>query len=61
MDVYEHYRWRYILLNKGKDASGDFKAYNGLITTDKWQDKYFKAGADTKSASPLRKDLTFFE
>jgi len=38
MDVYDHYRFRY-LLKKRKD-----RAFNGLKRTDDWQDKYFKDG-----------------
>ena len=37
MDIYDHYRWRYIL-----QTTPDIKdAFHGLKTTDKWQDYYF--------------------
>lgn len=36
MDVYDHYRWRWQLQEKGVD-----KAFNGLETDDSWQEKYF--------------------
>lgn len=39
MDVYDHYRWRYILQQKGAAA------WTGLATDDRWQDKYFFAGS----------------
>jgi phosphatidylserine/phosphatidylglycerophosphate/cardiolipin synthase-like enzyme len=39
MDVYDHYRWRYMLQQKGASA------WTGLATDDKWQDKYFFAGS----------------
>lgn len=35
MDVYDHYRWRYTLQEKGHQA------WSGLATSDTWQDKYF--------------------
>jgi hypothetical protein len=35
MDVYDHYRWRYMLQQKGNSA------WTGLAVTDSWQDKYF--------------------
>jgi phosphatidylserine/phosphatidylglycerophosphate/cardiolipin synthase-like enzyme len=38
MDVYDHYRWRFMLQQKGGTA------WNGLSSTDSWQDNYFKAG-----------------
>jgi phosphatidylserine/phosphatidylglycerophosphate/cardiolipin synthase-like enzyme len=38
MDVYDHYRWRFMLQSKGTSA------WTGLASDDKWQDKYFKAG-----------------
>ncbi|HEX9046477.1 MAG TPA: phospholipase D-like domain-containing protein [Verrucomicrobiae bacterium] len=38
MDVYDHYRWRFMVQQKG-DA-----AWTGLVTDDAWQDKYFKEG-----------------
>jgi hypothetical protein len=39
MDVYDHYRWRYTLQDKGS------KAWSGLATDDRWQDKYFNVKA----------------
>lgn len=41
MDIYDHYRWRYRL----EKARGGAKAFYGLDTEDKWQDKYFKSGS----------------
>lgn len=38
MDVYDHYRFRYLLKNKKN------KAFNGLKRDDSWQNKYFKDG-----------------
>jgi phosphatidylserine/phosphatidylglycerophosphate/cardiolipin synthase-like enzyme len=38
MDVYDHYRWRYMV-----EQQGD-KAWTGLETTPSWQDKYFQTG-----------------
>jgi hypothetical protein len=38
MDVYDHYRWRFMLQSKGTSA------WTGLASDDKWQDKYFKTG-----------------
>ena len=35
MDIYDHYRWRFLLQQKGNQA------WNGLVTNDSWQDKYF--------------------
>lgn len=35
MDVYDHYRWRFLLQQKGRSA------WTGLQTNDTWQDKYF--------------------
>ena len=35
MDVYDHYRWRFLLQQKGNQA------WNGLVINDSWQDKYF--------------------
>src|SRR5205814_207567 len=34
MDVYDHYRWRWVLQQKRS------KAWNGLDPTDAWQQKY---------------------
>jgi len=39
MDVYDHYRWRFMLQHKGKAA------WNGLVASDTWQDKYFYPGS----------------
>jgi len=39
MDVYDHYRWRYVRERYGA------KAFTGLARTDDWQDKYFRDGA----------------
>jgi hypothetical protein len=36
MDIYDHYRWRYWIQQKGKSA------WTGLQTTPAWQDKYFQ-------------------
>jgi len=38
MDVYDHYRWRFMVQQKGNAA------WTGLVTNDAWQDRYFKAG-----------------
>lgn len=35
LDVYDHYRFRYIIQKSGK------RAFSGLDTSDKWQNKYF--------------------
>jgi phosphatidylserine/phosphatidylglycerophosphate/cardiolipin synthase-like enzyme len=35
MDVYDHYRFRYLVQQHPQDA------FSGLDTDDKWQDKYF--------------------
>lgn len=37
MDVYDHYRWRFSLMTTPAN-----KRFQGLDTTSKWQDKYFK-------------------
>jgi phosphatidylserine/phosphatidylglycerophosphate/cardiolipin synthase-like enzyme len=39
MDVYDHYRWRY-LVQQQKD-----QAWTGLQTTPGWQDRYFQPGS----------------
>jgi len=39
MDVYDHYRWRFMLQQKHAAA------WNGLVTDDRWQNKYFFAGS----------------
>jgi phosphatidylserine/phosphatidylglycerophosphate/cardiolipin synthase-like enzyme len=36
LDVYDHYRWRFLISKNGAK-----NAFTGLDTTDKWQDKYF--------------------
>jgi phosphatidylserine/phosphatidylglycerophosphate/cardiolipin synthase-like enzyme len=47
MDIYDHYRWRYLIeKNQGKK-----KAFYGLEENDTWQDKYFAA------KNPAAKDL----
>lgn len=38
LDVYDHYRWRYMISKKGVQG-----AFQSLDPTDKWQDKYFDA------------------
>lgn len=43
IDIYDHYRFRYLLLSQGKDSKGKSIAFSGLETTDSWQDKYFAA------------------
>lgn len=40
IDVYDHYRFRYLLLIQGKTGKKS-NAFSGLETTDAWQDKYF--------------------
>jgi phosphatidylserine/phosphatidylglycerophosphate/cardiolipin synthase-like enzyme len=44
LDVYDHYAWRY-WLNQDKD-----KAWHFLSTDDTWQDEYFAADNQVKSA-----------
>jgi phosphatidylserine/phosphatidylglycerophosphate/cardiolipin synthase-like enzyme len=39
MDVYDHYRWRFMLQQKG------VAAWTGLVIDDSWQNKYFFAGS----------------
>jgi phosphatidylserine/phosphatidylglycerophosphate/cardiolipin synthase-like enzyme len=46
-DVYDHYRFRYVLQQRG------LQAYAGLMTTDAWQDKYFDP-ANPASRDPGR-------
>jgi phosphatidylserine/phosphatidylglycerophosphate/cardiolipin synthase-like enzyme len=36
LDVYDHYRWRFLISQNGVQA-----AFSGLDATDSWQDKYF--------------------
>lgn len=48
MDVYDHYRWRYILQQKKN------RAWTGLQAKDTWQDKYFA------SDSPSRREIEFW-
>ena len=38
IDIYNHYRFRYLIQNAGD------KAFNGLKNDDSWQDKYYTAG-----------------
>jgi phosphatidylserine/phosphatidylglycerophosphate/cardiolipin synthase-like enzyme len=38
MDVYDHYRWRYLVQNQKSHA------WTGLQTTPDWQDRYFQKG-----------------
>jgi phosphatidylserine/phosphatidylglycerophosphate/cardiolipin synthase-like enzyme len=38
MDVYDHYRWRYMIQQQKQNA------WTGLQTTPQWQDKYFEPG-----------------
>jgi phosphatidylserine/phosphatidylglycerophosphate/cardiolipin synthase-like enzyme len=38
MDVYDHYRWRYMVQQQKQHA------WTGLQTTPHWQDKYFQPG-----------------
>jgi phosphatidylserine/phosphatidylglycerophosphate/cardiolipin synthase-like enzyme len=45
MDVYDHYRFRYVIQ---KDGTG---AFSGLDRTDKWQDKYFELTSQVSSES----------
>ena len=42
MDVYDHYRWRFQLQSKPREA-----AYAGLDKTPAWQEKYFSNGGTT--------------
>jgi len=39
MDVYDHYRWRYMVQSEKQHA------WTGLKTTPQWQDKYFQPGS----------------
>jgi phosphatidylserine/phosphatidylglycerophosphate/cardiolipin synthase-like enzyme len=58
MDVYDHYRWRYKLSKEGVK-----KAYNGLDTTDKWQNYYFDKktiSGKTEYKSP-KKMITYWK
>ena len=48
MDVYDHYRWRFILQQGGQAA------WSGLATEDTWQDRYFNAG------SPSAREIDFW-
>jgi hypothetical protein len=45
LDVYDHYAWRYWLEQKHYDAAWTF-----LDTDDSWQDSYFDAKSQAKSA-----------
>lgn len=40
MDVYDHYRWRYLLQDKKRNA------WTGLEPSDRWQNKYFQKNSD---------------
>jgi hypothetical protein len=44
LDVYDHYAWRYWL------STANDKAWHFLSTDDAWQDAYFSAGNQVKSA-----------
>jgi phosphatidylserine/phosphatidylglycerophosphate/cardiolipin synthase-like enzyme len=44
LDVYDHYAWRYWLSTEGD------KAWHFLSTEDSWQDEYFSANNEVKSA-----------
>ncbi len=44
LDRYDHYRWRFQLQQKGKQA------YRGLTKDDTWQNKYYKSGMDEERA-----------
>jgi phosphatidylserine/phosphatidylglycerophosphate/cardiolipin synthase-like enzyme len=46
-DVYDHYRWRYVLSKQGEAA------FSALDTTDSWQDKYF-------SDPEIKGEIAFF-
>jgi len=46
-DVYDHYRWRYVLSKQGEAA------FSALDTTDAWQDKYF-------SHPEIKNEIAFF-
>jgi hypothetical protein len=48
MDVYDHYRWRYLLQTK------EAGAWSGLQPDDTWQDKYFAPG------NPASKEIQFW-
>jgi hypothetical protein len=48
LDVYDHYRWRYIMQQKHDQA------WNGLKADDSWQDKYFS------STDSARKEFQFW-
>jgi hypothetical protein len=48
MDVYDHYRWRFIL-----KTSSVKSAFSGLDPTPKWQDKYFTANSTARREALL--------
>jgi hypothetical protein len=48
MDVYDHYRWRFIL-----KTSSVKSAFSGLDPTPKWQAKYFTANSTARRESLL--------
>ncbi|MBN3762004.1 phospholipase D-like domain-containing protein [Burkholderia sp. Ac-20365] len=45
LDVYDHYRWRYLLAEYGTKDS-----WQGLQPNDRWQDQYFPAGKGKPNA-----------
>lgn len=45
LDVYDHYRWRYLLAEYGTKDS-----WQGLQPNDKWQDRYFPAAGEKPDA-----------
>ncbi|WP_368623402.1 phospholipase D-like domain-containing protein [Paraburkholderia sp. BR13444] len=48
LDVYDHYRWRYLLSQYGTKDS-----WQGLDPTDKWQDKYFPTASGKQPDAEL--------
>lgn len=50
LDVYDHYRWRYLL-----DEHGTKDSWQGLHEDDSWQDKYF-----SKNGKPADAELAFW-
>src|SRR5208337_77917 len=49
MDIYDHYRFRYVIQKQGTNA------FSGLEPDDKWQDKYF----DTSNPASHDADVWF--
>ena len=45
LDVYDHYRWRYLLAQFGTKDS-----WKGLQPNDRWQDRYFPAAGEKPDA-----------